>query len=244
MISVLERIASHQERQSLYMEQMLQAQQAMLAGGVRGGAFGGGGGDVGGGVGGGGGDVNVGARERHQPPTANVEDERPRQRRRQEQQQQQQEVADAGAHVRVAPPRVQAPRTQRTVANSLNEGGVTLVTIKGCPVSFRHLEQQWFIQKLNLYLTPAARKPFDANTKNAWTKWSRLYNLLLETAGFPVLKAGTSPFPRGMSRVVIQQRMTAAAESLDSLREEQNMNQFYRDYAATLAQGRQRRAGI
>jgi hypothetical protein len=150
---------------------------------------------------------------------------------------------DAGVVARVEVVAVTAP-TRRTVTNSLQPRGVSLVSIRGCPDSFRHLMQQWQIQRLGLYISPGARRSFSKNEKNAWTKWSRLYNLLLEGAGFPApMRPGVRIFPEGIEPAESSRLMLEAAEFLDSVRiaNGQNMNKYYQTLLSGLTVGRRRR---
>jgi hypothetical protein len=110
----------------------------------------------------------------------------------------------------------------------LAEGGVALVQISGCPTSFRMLVQQWELQRLGRFVSPPSRRPFSVVQKNAWTKWSRLYNLVLEQAGFQPLKHGRCPFPVDVTPAESSQRMNDAASYYDAARGNDSTDKFYK----------------
>jgi hypothetical protein len=137
-------------------------------------------------------------------------------------------IPDPRAHEAVVPPAVMQRRVARTVENSLVEGGVSLVKISGCPASFKVLVQQWEVQRLGRYISSVSRRGFSTKQKNAWTKWSRLYNLVLKQAGFDQLQAGQSPFPNHMTGAESFRRMNASADYFDSQRGRDSTDKFYK----------------
>jgi hypothetical protein len=137
-------------------------------------------------------------------------------------------IPDPRAHEAVVAPPIARPRVVRTVNNSLVEGGVSLVSILGCPSSFRMMVQQWELQRLYRFVSSLSRRPFTGPQKNAWTKWSRLYNLVLDQAGFLQLKAGRIPYPRHMTRPEFFRRMNEAADYFDSQRGGDSTDKFYK----------------
>ena len=138
-------------------------------------------------------------------------------------------IPDVRAHEVVVPPPMRQRAAVRTVANSLVEGGVALVQITGCPASFKLLVQQWEVQRLNRFISSRSRRFFSTSQKNAWTKWSRFYNMLLSQCGFRQLQAGVSPFPMGTTRVETNRQMLEAADYFDSQRRGDSMDKFYKE---------------
>ena len=248
MLAQQQQMQVRQEQQDLFMQRLLlqQEQQIVPGAGVLVPAGGGGGGDAPAG-GGGGGDAPAPAVDGDgdgdddaAPPAGDAQEEV--QEPQQATNSQTNNMFDDGFDPdRVVAVVMTAP-TARTLENTLQPRGVTLVTIRGCPDSFRHLLQQWQIQRLNLFIAPSARLSFDKNQKNAWTKWVRLYNLLLGSAGFDELKAGVPTFPPDVEPAEINRRMTAAADALDTQRAatSQNMNKFYKALTTTLVRRRRR----
>jgi hypothetical protein len=137
-------------------------------------------------------------------------------------------IPDVRAHEPVGGPPIRRT-VVRNVNNTLVEGGVALVTMSGCPKTFKFLVEQWEVQRLGRFVAPLSRRPFSGSQKNAWTKWSRLYNMVLHQADFDQLRHGQSPFPRDMTRVEIHRRLIEAADYYDSQRRGDSMDKFYKE---------------
>jgi len=108
------------------------------------------------------------------------------------------------------------------------------VTIRGCPESFKTLVQQWEVQRLSQYLESKARtNVFTQQQKNAWTKWHRLYNMVLVEAGFPQLQVGVSHRPANVTAAQFARRMLQQAEAMDAMRNGDSMDKFYKELVSS-----------